>query len=226
MAALSLAAIKHHSAEGPGRIQDWCDSHGHQLTCFMAPLGALPKLTNFDGLIILGGPTDVANNPAWMQAELELIKDAIDIDMPILAICLGAQLLATALGASLYKLEQPELGWHEVKLLSNGLVAETLMVPQWHFYGFDFNQQAQENKPMKQVSIEASSVLCHQQAFRHQRQLGLQFHPEWHELQIHSLIEHFKDDCPFDTETKPLLQQQLALWFMSLLDSMFKPNDH
>ncbi|WP_144211643.1 type 1 glutamine amidotransferase [Shewanella donghaensis] len=235
MATLSLAVIQHHPAEGPGRIQDWCKNHGHTLTCFMAPADVLPKLTDFDGLIILGGPTDVVENPPWMQAELNLITDAININMPILAICLGAQLLATALGARVYPLEKPELGWLEIELTKEAVTANKLVVPQWHFYGFDFSQPEQEKRMIDPVSIEARSALCEQQIFRHQRQLGLQFHPEWDDTQILQLIESFNDECPFTTEivqAKPcgemsklqLQQQLLAMWFMPLLDSIFKPN--
>ncbi|MDO6775138.1 MULTISPECIES: type 1 glutamine amidotransferase [unclassified Shewanella] len=222
MAVLSLAVIQHHTAEGPGRIQDWCDHHGHQLSCFMAPADVLPKLTDFDGLIILGGPTDVVENPPWMQAELSLITDAIKIDMPILAICLGAQLLATTLGARIYPSEKPELGWLEIELTKEAVTTGKLVVPQWHFYGFDFSQAEQEKRMINPVSIEARSALCEQQVFRHQRQLGVQFHPEWDETQILRLIEHFKHECPFIKHEQQILPQQaLRQWLSRELSILF-----
>ena len=212
---LRLAIIQHHSAEGVGRIADWSDSHQHQLTHFMAPNSELPKLADIDGLIILGGPMDVIDNPPWMQKELALIKQAVQMDMPILGICLGAQLLASTLGASLNTLSTPELGWQTIQFATG----HSMQVPQWHYQGFNFTES--------KVKISARSMNWPQQIFHYQRQVGVQFHPEWNTKQIKKLQQAFGKDCPFDVnnEKDELIQsaqKELEEWFYHLLDSTFK----
>ncbi len=215
MRKLKLVIIQHHPAEGAGRITGWADNHQHQITLFMAPHSELPKLADIDGLIILGGPMDVIDNPPWMQEELALIKQAVQLDMPILGICLGAQLLASTLGASLDTLSTPELGWQTVKLSTD----HSMLVPQWHYQGFNFTES--------KVKIRASSMSWPQQVFHHQRQIGVQFHPEWNAKQIKALQQAFGEDCPFDvnSEKDELIQsaqKELEEWFYHLLNSTFK----
>ncbi|WP_153916002.1 type 1 glutamine amidotransferase [Shewanella sp. TC10] len=212
MQKLTLAVIHHHPAEGAGRITDWANIYGHQLVHFMAPNNELPNLMNVDGLIILGGPMDVVENPAWMQAEQTLIKQAVNENMPIIGICLGAQLLASTLGAKLHALPEPELGWLPIKLVDN----QVMQVPQWHYQGFKFCDS--------KVSITANSTAWPQQMFVHQRQVGIQFHPEWNAEQIQQLQHAFGDTCPFDTDEALVFdaQNQLEQWFFKLMSQMFK----
>ncbi|MDO6612004.1 gamma-glutamyl-gamma-aminobutyrate hydrolase family protein [Shewanella sp. 1_MG-2023] len=211
MSNLTIAIIQHHPAEGAGRIADWASIEGHTLVHFMAPNNCLPRLDEIDGLIILGGPMDVVDSPCWMQAELALINQAVQRNMPILGICLGAQLLASTLGASLSPLKKPELGWQRVLFDNNQL----LQVPQWHYQGFNFTDAA--------VTITASSSLWPQQMFHHQRQVGVQFHPEWDTAQIVQLQLAFGDDCPFNNNDGQMLSAQLQLdtWLNNLLNRMF-----
>ena len=77
---------------------------------------AEPSLDGYDGLIILGGPMSVydADRFVHLTTELKLIEHAMERELPILGICLGAQLIAKALGASVYPNEEKEIGWYDV----------------------------------------------------------------------------------------------------------------
>lgn len=237
----SIAVIQHHQAEGAGRIAIWANINHQQLQYFFAPDEELPNLDDFDGLIILGGPMDVVDNPMWMQQERELIVEAVNKNLPLLAICLGSQLLASVLGAKLYPLSTPELGWKNIKFYFTDedndssyelLKGQTLSVPQWHYQGFLFELTECPSKAMRiakktsiqlsPIHIEAQSSLCKQQIFRHQRQLGLQFHPEWDEAQLQQLQLFFKEDCPFIAISQPLVQQRIEQWFFSELNHLFQ----
>ncbi|GGB58076.1 type 1 glutamine amidotransferase [Shewanella inventionis] len=210
----TIAVFQHHPAEGVGRIELWAERRNITLECFYAPDELPASLMKYQGLIVLGGPMNVADNPLWMRAECALINQALELPRPILAICLGAQLLATQLGGKVVEMPEPELGWQQVSI--NG--SQVLAVPQWHYQAIALPQH---------IDVLASSALCQVQMFRHQHAIGLQFHPEWDSKQMTQLQEHFADECPF-SNTLPQnalhteQQNQLEQFLFALLDQQFK----
>jgi GMP synthase (glutamine-hydrolysing) len=143
----------------------------------------MPELNAFTHLIILGGPMAVYEMHLfpYLVSEADLIHAAIDAHKHILGVCLGAQMLAHALGARVYPGSRTEIGWHEVTLSDEGMgdpLMSVLALPsrkvahvfQWHGDTFDL--------PERSVRL-ASSVLYANQAFRYgDRVYGLQFHIE------------------------------------------------
>ena len=138
-----------------------------------------PSLDGYTALIVLGGPMnadDVAGYP-HLATELELISEALDRDIGILGICLGAQLLAKALGGRVHANAGREIGWHAVDVTADGRDDAVLSafgprreVFQWHDDVIEL--------PAGVVHL-ASSPVCHAQAFRHgEHAYGLQFHLE------------------------------------------------
>lgn len=138
-----------------------------------------PSLDGFSGLIILGGPmnaNDVSNYP-FLDREVQLIQEALDRDLSILGICLGAQLLAKALGGAVHAGGATEIGWYHVDVTDAGRTDPLLStfgarneVFQWHDDGIELPSG---------VAHLASSPVCPVQAFRHgQHAYGLQFHLE------------------------------------------------
>lgn len=132
-----------------------------------------------DLLIILGGPISV-NDAAlfpFIETEINLLKQRITADKPTLGICLGAQLIASALGANVYRGQEKEIGWYKLKLTTAGeqsalryLNAEHCSMLHWHGETFDL--------PANAVLL-ASSEKYPNQAFSYGKNiLALQFHPE------------------------------------------------
>jgi len=130
-------------------------------------------------LIVLGGPisaTDETNYP-FLRDELDLLRERLQKARPTLGICLGAQLMARALGARVYPLPWKELGWGPIRLTAEGrssclqhLAQGVTPVLHWHGDTFDLPEGA--------VRL-ASTELCENQAFAFgDCALGLQFHPE------------------------------------------------
>jgi GMP synthase (glutamine-hydrolysing) len=140
---------------------------------------AVPKIEKYDGLVVLGGPMNCDQNDAHphLQIEMEAIRDAIGQGIPVLGICLGAQLIARALGAHVKKNPVKEIGWYTVNptadgrkdpLISNLQQSENIF--QWHGDTFDI--------PNGAVHL-ASSPDCPNQAFRYGESVyGFQFHLE------------------------------------------------
>jgi GMP synthase (glutamine-hydrolysing) len=140
---------------------------------------ARPQLRDYDAVVVLGGPMNVGEveRHPHLRTELDLLADATARDMPVLGICLGAQLLAHALGAEVKRNPVKELGWHDVALTAEGAVdpvlsalAPTERIFQWHGDTFGLPPGA---------TLLASSPTCEHQAFRWGKHAyGLQFHLE------------------------------------------------
>ena len=140
---------------------------------------AVPEIAGCDALIVLGGPMNVdeTHRHSHLLTEMRLIDAALRANLPILGICLGAQLLAHVLGARVGRNFTQELGWHEVRLTPSGTDDRALrhlaggkQVFHWHGDTFDVPNGA---------TLLAASDLCAHQAFRYgDRAYGLQFHLE------------------------------------------------
>ncbi len=131
-----------------------------------------------DLLIVLGGAMGVYETDAYpfLTSEISLLEQRLPLDKPTLGICLGAQLMARALGARVYPGEVKEIGWAPVSLTPAGeksalhYLAEPVHVLHWHGDTFDL--------PAGAVHLAASEHYVHQAFSCGQRVLGLQFHGE------------------------------------------------
>lgn len=139
---------------------------------------ARPGISGYDGLVILGGPMNADEDTLYphLAYEKKLITEAIGAGIAVLGICLGAQLIARALGAKVHRKNASEIGWHPLSLTADGR-ADPLMsrvdcaaVFQWHEDSFEIPEGA--------VRL-ASTRACENQAFRYgSKTYGLQFHLE------------------------------------------------
>ncbi len=181
-----LLVIQHVAHERLGTFEQGFKRAG----CALRPLNIFerpswPALDGIDGVVSMGGPQSVydrAKHP-WIVDELRMLRRAVDRGVPVLGICLGAQMLAAALGASVTKNPQKEIGWYPV-MREPGAAGDPLLdgfgqtetVFQWHGDTFAL--------PPGAVRL-ASSPLCREQAFRYQDLAwGLQFHVEVTEAMI------------------------------------------
>ena len=138
-----------------------------------------PELARYEALIVLGGPmsADQINTYPNLLTEVEIIREAVEDGMSVLGICLGAQLLAKALGGSVARNAVREIGWYDVEMTEAGLVdpvlstfAPTQEVFQWHEDGIELPESCE---------LLATSPASPVQAFRYgDHAYGFQFHLE------------------------------------------------
>lgn len=184
------------SVEGPGLISDFFADVTWQIKIVDFEKGdTLPHgVSEIEALIVLGGPMNVYEEKKYpfLKKEHKLIQDALKQEIPILGICLGAQLLAKACAAPVKKSLHEEIGWHKIDLTNEGKkdpifqgISHTLEVFQWHGDTFSLPKGA---------SLLATSTLCTNQAFRMGKcAYGFQFHIEVTPKMVETWIKEYFD---------------------------------
>ncbi|RKG29539.1 glutamine amidotransferase [Acinetobacter tianfuensis] len=173
----TIYAVQHLSFEDLGSLEDTCYSLGYRIRYFEAGADNLKKAFEYEGLtIILGGPIGVyeTDDYPFLQEEINLLKVRLEKKLPTLGICLGAQLIAHALGAKVYSGHVKEIGWSRLSLTEhpNSLLAPLADIPVLHWHGDTFEL------PDEAVLL-ASSEHYPNQAFTIEKHvLALQFHIE------------------------------------------------
>lgn len=202
----SLSLIQHHPAEGPGAIAHWAKARGLNLNVFRADLGQLPPVGGAP-VIILGGPYEANAGPDWLAEERRWLAACLAQGAPVFAICLGAQLLARALGGDVRRMAETETGWTEVSFADGRL----LKVLEWHEDAIDLPPDAR---------LLASSARCDQQMYSvGPTRVGLQFHPEWNAESVAQLNAHFAEESPLPRDQDDsVAHEQVFDWLQGTLD--------
>lgn len=182
----TVNVIRHLAFEDMASFTSVLQINGYQINYIEAADAVImpDELTKIDPLsddllVILGGPISV-NDAAlfpFIDAEINFLKQRIAADKPTLGICLGAQLIARALGAAVYSGNTKEIGWYDLTLTDAGeqsalryLSAEHCCMLHWHGETFELPDGA---------VLLASSEAYENQAFSYgDKVLALQFHPE------------------------------------------------
>lgn len=197
---MNVHILQHVAFEGIGSIDSWLNQRNTNVsyTRFYES-NELPSLSEIDLIIIMGGPMSVHDEVdfPWLVEEKKFLLDAISAGISMLGICLGAQLLASALGAEVYKCSQKEIGWFDINKVSNTgfQFPDTLNVFHWHGETFTLPQGA--------VQL-AQSVACEQQAFQYRKNIiGLQFHLETTQETMASMVENCHEELVADIFIQP-----------------------
>lgn len=172
--------LQHVPFEDPGYILTYAQKHTWPVACTrIYENDPFPALDSFDWLIVMGGPMSVYEESLypWISDEKKCIRQAIDRGKIVIGICLGAQMIASVLGARVYPHIHKEIGWFPVTLTPQALsvpvlkgIPDIFMAYHWHGDTFDI--------PAGAVHCAQSSGCPNQSFVFDNRVVGLQFHLE------------------------------------------------
>lgn len=175
----NVLALRHLAFEDLGLLAPLLRGRGFDVRYHEAGVDdfATVDLDAVDLLVVLGGPISVEDEAGypWLADELALVRRRLESRRPLLGICLGAQLMAKALGAVVRPMGVKEIGFASLTLTDAGRgtpLAELEGQPVLHWHGEQFSL------PAGLPSLAATAVCPHQAFAPHARALGLQFHPE------------------------------------------------
>jgi len=169
-----VLVLTHAPHEGPGLIAPALDAPVRVRTVVSAPEPVLPRLDEISGIVVMGGAMDADDDRfPGLVAEQRLLADAVDGDVPVLAVCLGMQLLALALGGALQRRHGTEIGFAPVDVVGAdpllGALGDRPTVLHWHNDAVTLPTGA---------TLLAATAATPVQAFRAGSALAVQFHPE------------------------------------------------
>ena len=219
--------------EGPGYITDWINQHGYSMQVWrLFENPSLPDVEDVDFLVIMGGPMNIYEEEGYpyLAGEKELIKACILEQKHVLGICLGAQLIADALGEKVFKNRENEIGWFPVHLDGDSEGHEIYSVfpgtfTPFHWHGETFNLP-------EGARLLGSSAACRNQGFLYGNHvLALQFHLEITPQIVDGLWQHASDDLTAGTYVQSVAEIRDGLgncpgnkiFFFQLLDSFLGP---
>jgi GMP synthase-like glutamine amidotransferase len=208
--AMRALAIVHQRDAGAGVFAEALMERGVELDCWLrAETGTPPRdPAGYDAVMVFGGAmnTHQEDRYPWLREEKALLRDLLEQRVPLLGVCLGAQLLAEAAGARPRRASRPEIGWHAVRL-SAGAADDPLLGPlrpgfeafQWHSYEF----------PLPPGAIPlAHSDVCLQACRIGGAAWAIQFHAEVTTQIVDGWIDDYRsDEDAADLDPDALRQQ-------------------
>jgi GMP synthase-like glutamine amidotransferase len=186
--------LQHVSFEGIGSIACWLDAHGAVVSYTrFYETQSLPELRGLDLIIAMGGPMSVNDESElpWLRPEKQFIRAAVARGLPVVGMCLGAQLIANALGSRVYQSRAKEIGWFPIEAEATPAAPDVFRFPSkckvfhWHGETFDL--------PPGTIRLARNDV-CENQAFQLGRNvIGLQFHLEITPQSARAIVENCRD---------------------------------
>jgi GMP synthase-like glutamine amidotransferase len=190
-------AIVHQPDAGPGVFAEEMQARGVELDQWMlSERGSGPpgEIAEYDAVLTFGGAmhADQEDRHPWLRFEKDFLAAMLDDGMPIMAVCLGTQVLADAAGGEARRASEPEIGWFEIEVTDAGAadpvigpLAPSFTAFQWHSY---------EAVPPDGALILARSAVCPQAYRIGDRVWGIQFHAEVTAANLSHWIEDYRSD--------------------------------
>jgi GMP synthase (glutamine-hydrolysing) len=190
-------AVVHQADAGPGVFADEMRERGVELEEWMLSergTGPPREIAEYDAVLTFGGAmhADQEDRHPWLRFEKDFLAAMLDDGMPLLAVCLGTQVLADAAGGEARRASQPEIGWFEIEVTDQGAsdpvigpLAPSFTGFQWHSY---------EALPPDGAAILARTPVCPQAYRIGERAWGIQFHAEVTAADVDKWIDDYRSD--------------------------------
>jgi len=182
-----VAVFRHARSEGPAYFATALERKSIPFNLIPMDEGAkVPRDARaYSGLAFMGGPMSVNDELAWIAPALELVRNAVRQEVPVLGHCLGGQLMAKALGGEVTRAKVKEIGWGEVQVSDNA-VAREWFGDLAHFESFHWHGETFSIPPGGTRVL--GNAHCANQAFALGRHFGMQCHVEMTEDMIRSWL--------------------------------------
>jgi GMP synthase-like glutamine amidotransferase len=201
-----IGIFRHARSEGPAYFATYLERRSIPWQLVALDEGAaVPRdARRFSGLVFMGGPMSVNDGLAWIIPVLELIRDAVRKDVPLLGHCLGGQLMSRAFGGEVRANSVKEIGWGEVRASDNHVarqwLGETSSFESFHWHGETFTIPPGATRIMENAH-------CANQAFALGRHLGMQCHVEMTDELIRLWVRGGADELR-EAAASPAVQAQ------------------
>ena len=188
-----VAIFRASPTEGPGYFASYLDRRGIAWQVVKLDAGeSVPRdARKYSGLCFMGGPMSVNDDLPWIAPALELARDAVRKDVPLLGHCLGGQLMAKALGGTVKANEVKEIGWGEVRVAENEVArhwaGDVQRFESFHWHGETFSIPPGGTRVME-------SAHCANQAFAIGKHFAMQCHVEMTRELIESWLASGADE--------------------------------
>ncbi len=189
---MAIIIIEHELLETTAMLGEYLSASGYEMRTIRLHQGDLlvTDADDIDGLVIMGGTMNVDEQDRFpfLTGEMELIRQLNGRGIPIVGICLGAQLIAAGLGGEVGPMNRPEIGWFDLTLARGGIVDPVFkglprVMIQMHTHGYHVIDLPEGGRHL------ASSAMCRNQAFRvGDTTYGFQFHFEWTRQDITAIV--------------------------------------
>ena len=188
-----VAIFRTAPSEGPGYFGTYLERRAIASRLYKLDEGdAVPRdARRFAGLVFMGGPMSVNDDLPWIIPAMELARDAVRKDVPLLGHCLGGQLMSKALGGTVRANAVKEIGWGEVRVCDNEVARAWLgdlpAFDSFHWHGETFSIPPGATRILENAH-------CANQAFALGKHLGMQCHVEMTEQLIESWLDSGADE--------------------------------
>lgn len=194
---MKALAIVHQPDAGPGVFAEEMRERGVDLDEWtLSVRGTAPPLeiADYDAVLTFGGAmhADQEDRHPWLRFEKDFLDAMLDDGMPLLAVCLGNQLLAEAAGGSARRASEPEIGWCEIEITDEGGEDPVIGPLAPRFTGFQWHSY--EALPPDDAAILARSPVCAQAYRVGERAWGIQFHAEVTADDAEKWIDDYRSD--------------------------------
>jgi GMP synthase-like glutamine amidotransferase len=192
---LRVLSLVHQEDAGPGVFGETATARGHELVEWIPRDAAPPPVDGFDAAMVFGGAMNVDEEDAnpWLRPEKELLRGLLGTGTPILGVCLGAQLLAEAAGATPGRSREPEIGWLEIALEREAAGDPVFAGLPDRFEGFGWHSY-EAPLPPGAVPLARSPVCLQGYRLADGGGWGIQFHAEVTREDLGHWLDDYRSD--------------------------------
>lgn len=205
-----ILSIQHIECESLGNLKDYFLADGFRVSEILVTKQKLPdRIDDFNAIVILGGPISANDDFEYLKKEMQIVINSIKLEIPILGVCLGSQIIAKSCGAKIFSGPKKEIGWGKVDItdsgknsLFKGIDERKINVFHWHGDTFEL--------PADAAALSYSDLYI--QSFEYKTAFGIQFHLEvtqqmileWMQVYQKELLSEKidKQDILFDIDNK------------------------